>query len=133
MFPRIRNSWALIKDSAAVLRADKELIVFPILSAVVELVVLLSFILPAVLGGLFEALLGGAAGGIGLLVGVSFLGIQSYVTIFSKSALIGAAMIRLRGGDPTVSDGVRVVVDRFVPILAYALFQGIASSVLRWR
>ena len=34
MFAKIGNSWALIKASAAVLRADKELIVFPIVSAV---------------------------------------------------------------------------------------------------
>ena len=51
MFPKIRNSWALIKDSAAVLRADRELIVFPIISAVLDLVVLLCFILPALAGG----------------------------------------------------------------------------------
>ena len=34
MFAKLKNSWALIKASAAVLRADKELIIFPIVSGI---------------------------------------------------------------------------------------------------
>jgi hypothetical protein len=132
MFDKIRNSWALVMDSAAVLRADRELIVFPLISAVLELVVGLCFFLPSLMAGLFGSLVGGGAGGIGLLVGLSFLGVQSYVNIFTKSALVGAAMIRLRGGDPTIADGVRAVSDHAGPIFAFALLQGFAGTVLRW-
>ena len=31
MFARISNSWQLVKASVAVLRADKELVIFPII------------------------------------------------------------------------------------------------------
>ena len=55
MFERLANSWALVKASAAVLRADKELIVFPIVSGVLSLLVVATFIVPIVLAGIFDA------------------------------------------------------------------------------
>jgi len=57
MFTKIQNSWTLIKASAAVLRADKELIVFPIVSAIGVLVVTASFALPTILAGFLDTLL----------------------------------------------------------------------------
>jgi len=90
MFSGIRNSWALIKASAGVLRADKELIVFPIISGVVGLGVLASFILPSLLAGVFDSFLAGGIKGIGLLGGLFFYAIESFVVLFANSALIGA-------------------------------------------
>ena len=105
MFEKIRNSWALIKASGAVLSADKELIVFPIVSAIGGLVVTATFAFPTILAGLFDALLEGRARIVGFLVAFAFYAVQSFVIVFANSALIGAAMIRLRGGDP--KQGVR--------------------------
>ena len=46
------NSWALVKASADVLRMDKELLVFPLLSGVATVLVMVSFFVPMlVLGG----------------------------------------------------------------------------------
>ena len=49
MFQRFSNSWSLVKASAAVLSADKELMVFPAISAVLSVVVLITFAVPSVL------------------------------------------------------------------------------------
>ena len=46
MFTRISNSWQLVKASAAVLRADKELIIFPIVSMIGVLIVTATFAAP---------------------------------------------------------------------------------------
>ena len=54
MFARLRNSWALVKASAAVLRSDKELIVFPIVSTIALALVTITFILPMIAAGLFD-------------------------------------------------------------------------------
>jgi hypothetical protein len=131
MFSRLRNSWALVKASAGVLRADKELIIFPILSGLVGLVVMASFVLPSLLAGVFDSLLGGGARGIGLLVGLSFYAVESFVGLFANSALIGAAMIRLRGGNPTVSDGFRIASKHFGAIFVFSFFSGAVGIVLR--
>ena len=55
MFKRLSNSWELVKASAAVLQADKELMVFPIISAALSVLVLITFAVPSVLAGLFDS------------------------------------------------------------------------------
>ena len=132
MFARIRNSWALIKASAAVLRADKELIVFPIVSAVGVLVVTASFALPMVLAGFIDALFEGRSQALGFVVGFAFYIVQYFVIIFANSALVGAAMIRLRGGDPTVGDGFRIAIKHIGAILGYVLLSATVGMILRW-
>jgi hypothetical protein len=58
--------------------------------------------------------------------------IVSYtVTFFFQTALVGAAMIRLDGGDPTVRDGLRIAVSRLPAILAYAVIAATVGQVLR--
>ena len=130
MFARISNSWALIKASAAVLRADKELIVFPIVSAIGVLVVTASFAFPMFLADFFDSLLAGRSQAFGLVVGFVFYLVQYFVIIFANSALVGAAMIRLRGGDPTVKDGFRIAFSRFMPIVGWALVSATVGLVL---
>jgi len=132
MFTRIQNSWTLIKASAAVLRADKELVVFPIVSAIGVLVVTVSFALPTILAGFLDTLLEGQAQILGFAVGFLFYVVQYTVIIFANSALVGAAMIRLRGGDPTVGDGFRVAMKHIGAILGYALISATVGMILRW-
>ena len=132
MFARIRNSWALIKASAAVLRADKELVVFPIVSSIGLLVVTASFALPMLMAGFFDSLFEGEARVLGAVVGFAFYVVQYFVIIFANAALVGAATIRLRGGDPTVGDGFRIAFKHIGVILSYALISATVGMILRW-
>ena len=52
--------------------------------------------------------------------------------IFANSALVGAALIRLRGGDPTVGDGLRIAMKHVGAILGYALVSATVGMILRW-
>ena len=54
MFTRFSRSWELIRASGAVLRQDKELLLFPFFSAIATLLVAASFIVPLVVTGAFE-------------------------------------------------------------------------------
>jgi len=129
MLNRLSNSWELVKASAAVLRADKELVVFPIISTIGVLLVTVSFILPMIFAGVLDGLISGEAGNINiisLIIAFLFYLAQYFVIIFANAALVGAAMVRLRGGDPTVGDGFRIAFDHFGSIFGYAL---IASTV----
>jgi hypothetical protein len=131
MFARMHNSWALIKASWAVLLADKELIVFPIVSMVGVLVVTISFAFPLFLAGFFDSLQEGRGQPFGIVVGLFFYLVQYFVVIFANSALVGAAMIRLRGGDPTVGDGFRIALEHLQAILGYALISATVGIILR--
>src|SRR5690606_31255894 len=46
MFEKFSRSWDLVKASASVLRSDKELMLFPVISGIATLVVLATFLLP---------------------------------------------------------------------------------------
>lgn len=128
MFDRISRSWSLVKASAAVLRSDKELLLFPVISAIATVLVAATFMLP--LFGL--GLLDGREPGPGLyLLGFLFYLCQYFVIFFFNTALVGAAMIRLEGGDPTVSDGLRIARERMGAILGYAAIAATVGLVLR--
>ena len=132
MFTKIRNSWNLIKASAGVLSADKELIIFPLLSAIALLIVTASFAIPMFTAGFFDQLLGGKSEIIHYIVLFFFYVVQYTVIIFANSALIGAALIRLRGGDPTVGDGFRIAFGHFGKILGYALIAATVGLILKF-
>jgi hypothetical protein len=133
MFERFSRSWQLVKASAAVLQADKELLVFPIVSAVLSILVLITFAVPAVLAGVFDSTLLEEQGFpvAGYVIGFLFYVVQYFVIFFCNTALVGAALIRLRGGDPTVGDGFRIASQRLVPILGYALVAATVGMILR--
>lgn len=124
---RIRNSWELVKASFSVLGADKELLIYPILSSIGLIVVSIGFIVPTFLAGLFESI-----DLIGIIVGFLFYFSQYFVITFFNSALVGAALIRLRGGDPTVGDGFRIAVDRLGIIFGYTAIAATVGMILRW-
>ena len=50
---------------------------------------------------------------------------------YFNAALVGAAMIRLEGGDPTVSDGLRIANSKLGAILGYAAIAATVGIVLR--
>ena len=132
MFQSLSNSWSLVKASAAVLRADKELMVFPVISGVLSVVVLITFAVPSVMAGLFDstALADSGIPVAGYIVGFLFYVVQYFVIFFCNTALVGAALIRLRGGDPTVGDGFRLATSRVVPILGYAVIAATVGVIL---
>jgi hypothetical protein len=121
----------LIKASGAVLRQDKELLLFPFFSAVATLIVSASFIVPLILTGAFErSIAPGDETSYMVFLFVFYL-IQYFIIFFFNSALVGAAMIRLDGGDPTVRDGLRIASSRVVQILGYAAIAATVGLILR--
>lgn len=132
MLRKLQNSWELAKASARVLGADKELLLFPVMSGIAMIVVTASFFVPTLLfGARVSSLAEGSIGVVGTAVLFLFYFSQYFVIIFFNSALIGAAMIRLDGGDPTLGDGLRVAWKHIGPILGYSLIAATVGIVLR--
>jgi hypothetical protein len=130
---RLERSWELVKASWAVLSADKELIVFPIVSSVAVLIVMITFAVPMFLAGLFEGGLtrSGSIPMLGVLLGFTFYAVQYTIIFYCNSALVGAAMIRLNGGDPSIADGFRIANKHFTSIVGYALLAATVGIILR--
>jgi len=134
MFERFSRSWTLIKASAGVLSKDKELLVFPLLAGVATLIVMASFILPLIGMGVFEQFGDGGEQAVPVtayVLAFLFYLSQYMIIFFFNTALVGAAMIRLRGGDPTVSDGLRIAMGKLPAIFGYALIAATVGMILR--
>jgi Family of unknown function (DUF6159) len=127
------NSFALVKASANVIKMDKELMVFPLLSGIATVLVTASFIAPFAVTGGWEIFGDGEnASYLAYALGFLFYMAQYTVIFFFNSALVGAALIRLDGGDPTVADGLAIASKRMGPILGYAALSATVGMVLRF-
>ena len=135
MAGKFARSWALMKASAAVLRSDKSLLVFPLLSGLCTLLVAASFLIPVgvmMIGG-------GHAGddfhermsvGSYLLMFAFYL-VQYFVIIFFQTALTGAALMHLRGEPTSVGAGLALARQKLPQIFGYALIAATVGLMLR--
>ncbi|WP_114241597.1 DUF6159 family protein [Dyella sp. C9] len=135
MAGRFSRSWSLMKASAAVLRSDKSLLMFPLASSICCLLVAASFLIP--IGAAFAAAAPEAgthhrALSTGAYVALFlFYLTQYFVIIFFNTALAGAALSRLRGEPTSFADGFALARQRVVSIFGYALIAATVGLVLR--
>lgn len=127
MIERIQRSLQLVGASFRILLKDKHLLLFPVISAVAMLFVLLGFALPVFGLGSIDGL------GKASFYSVAFLFyvVQYFVIFYFNVALVGAVMIRLDGGRPTLGDGLRVANGRLGAILGYAVIAATVGVILR--
>src|SRR5690606_20431976 len=117
------TGWQLTKQSFRVLQLDKELLVFPLLSGIACALVMATFALPMFATGFLEALAKDnpvneqATKILGYVVLFAYYVVNYFVIIFFNSALVACAIIRFKGGDPTVKDGLSAASARFPQIL----------------
>ena len=99
---------------------DQKLLVFPILSSIAPLIVVACFVLPMLGLHAFDGLSGGGRGISAVTYGfASLLYLSQYfVMFFFNAALMGAAMIRMDGGIPTVGDGLNIALLNAGPMQA---------------
>jgi hypothetical protein len=133
------RSWQLVKLCWGVLGQDKELVVFPIVSAIAVVIVTATFIVPGIFTGYWDAFSGGQNQSIPVsawLLLILFYLVQYLVIIFFNAALVSAAMVRLKGGDPTLGDGLRGAWSHIGAILGWAAMAatvGLLLQLLRSR
>lgn len=113
---------------------DKELLVFPVMSTLAMILVVASFALPLWGSGLFQDLQQDpnmAHDPALLAIYFAFYLVSYFVVIFFNAALISCAMIRLRGGDPTVGDGFRGAMKCLPAIFGWAFLSAVVGMVLQ--
>jgi hypothetical protein len=135
MAGKFARSWALMKASATVLRSDKSLLVFPLLSGLCTLLVAASFLIPVavmMIGGehagqdFHQRMSAGA-----YLLMFAFYLVQYFVIIFFQTALTGVALMHLRGEPTSVAAGFALARSRLPHIFGYALIAATVGLVLR--
>ena len=135
MAGKFARSWSLMKASAAMLRSDKALLAFPLLSGICSLVVAASFLIPVALAMIADgAHLAGHAprwSPLTYLVVFAFYLVQYFVIVFFNTALAGCALRHLRGEPTSLSDGLALARSRWASILGYALIAATVGLFLR--
>ena len=134
MFERLSRSWDLVKASWSVLQEDKELLLFPLISSVAMFAVVACFALPVIGIVGFDGI-ARLADGQGTMAQYAlaflFYVVQYFVMFYFNAALVGAAMMRLDGKNPTVGDGLAIANSRLGSIAGYALIAATVGVVLR--
>lgn len=135
MFSRFSRSWELVKVSLNVLKKDKELLIFPLFSSIAAVAVVASFMplfdIGSAAGPTTATAVEGDGETINLIVFGAFYFVEYFVIFFFNTALVGAAMIRMNGGDPTIGDGLRIATSKIDKILGYALIAATIGLLLR--
>lgn len=129
MFDRLKRSADLVKVCATVLRQDTHLLVFPLISGLASLMVVLCFALPIFGLNAFDGLSENHA--MAYSTAFLFYVVQYFVIFYFNVALVGATMIRMDGGTPTVKDGLAVANGRLGSILGYAVIAATVGVILR--
>jgi hypothetical protein len=115
---RIRRGWELAKQSWAVLRADRSLALFPVISGIAILFAAILIVGPGV--ALFATETSKPAGVVLWVIGGYVL---TFIGIYCNTALAAAASKALDGQQTTVGDGFAAVRDKRGVIAQWALVQ----------
>ena len=128
---RISYTFSMMKASWDVLMKDKELLVFPLVSGICLILVMLSFILPMVHYDMFQKEKMEQSQGIYWLIVFAFYYVNYFVIIFFNSAVVACAIYRMRGGDPTLKTGFNAALSRLPQIAGWAFVAAVVGLILR--
>lgn len=144
-----RTGLSILRESWNVLKQDAELLWFPVMSGVAVVLILATVVgaglfLPPVGEWALEVFDGFADENVafsiqqvlGLVVMFAIYAVEYFVVIYFNTALVSCALMRYEGGDPTVSDGLRMANQRMRQILGWTLLSagvGTALSAIESR
>ncbi|HYT00773.1 MAG TPA: DUF6159 family protein [Thermoplasmata archaeon] len=127
-FERLSIGWKLTKVSLGVLRKEKGLILLPFASLLITVAVWAIFFLSI----FFLAAPTDPFGSVLFYIGLAIVYfVTFFVSIYFNAAVMGAAMIRLNGGDPTIGDGLKVARANIGRIAGWALLTATVGLILR--
>jgi len=139
----IEKGLNITRESWNVLRADFKLLVFPMFSGLAALAIVVTilsagFLIPAfgqwslatlqALSSKDPQPIAARATGVICLFALYF--VEWFIVIFFNTALVGCALRRLAGGQPTIGDGFGIACKRLPQILAWTLFTAAVGTLL---
>lgn len=136
MFSTIQRSYTIFRQSLSVLRQDKEILIFPLLSGIFTIIAMAGLIFGGTVTGFFQRILESGDRSLqGNLLGYAALFVWYFVSwfivLFFNVAVVACARIRLEGGDPTTADGFRAARENLKAILTWALISATVGLILR--
>ncbi len=127
---RIKNGWELTKRSFSVIKSDNEILLYPILSAVIIFLIILGFL--AVLFFLIPAytINQDITKIILIILLFVYLVLLQFITIFFEAAIITSATVRFNGKNPSFSDGFSKATKRIGRLFTWSVITAAVSIFL---
>jgi len=129
---RLSNGWQIAMNSFKVLKANRQLIIFPVLSGISLILIMTSFVL-VTLGvsgwDLNNIDTSNRIAGYAILF-VYYL-VNYFVVVFFNMALIHCTSLYFKGEEVTVKEGIRFSMSRIGSIFAWAVFAASVGTILR--
>jgi hypothetical protein len=117
-----------------VLKAEKTLLVFPLISGICCLLLMASFAVPIWATGAWRVSnhdLDSTREAAYVVTLFSFYVANYFIVVFFNAAIVACAAIRLTGGSPTVGDGLRAAASRLPSIAGWSLVSATVGLILR--
>lgn len=138
MFEKLQRSWQLAKISYGLLAKHKQLLLFPILSAIAALLITASFILPLWGFGTLDQTLEKieqltAQSNQATLYGVLFIFyfVNYLVVVYFNTALTACALSAVEGNSPTIGYGLSAANKRLPQVFMWAVMSATIGIALR--
>lgn len=133
---RFQNSWAITKQSWAVLRSNPSLAIFPVLSGLATIAVSASFIVPFVMVALGSEAAKGSHQQFMLqplhyVLGFLYYFLTYFVIIFFNSALVTCAHRNLLGQSATIGDGLSNATRHLGKIVGWSAIAATVGQIIR--
>jgi hypothetical protein len=127
---RFSRSWDITKQTFKVMKADKEILLFPVLSTIFSTILFLIFIFPIFMIGVAGE---SATGFEGLSIYVSIFAFYFIITFFAtffNAGMVYIAKTRFEGGDATFMDGIKIGFKYIKQIIGWSLLSATVGLIL---
>jgi hypothetical protein len=131
-FEKLSNGWKISKYSFSVLKENRSLIIFPILSAI-SMILIFGSVITGVLASNDWTLNNFDEQNrvLDYIFLFLFYLVNYFIVVFFNMALIHCTHLYFKGQKPTVSDGLRFSVSRIGAIFSWSVLAAIVGTVLR--
>ena len=131
-FDRLSNGWTLAMNSLKVLKENKQLIIFPVLSGISLVLIMGSFVLVflGVNGWSDENIEDPGTIGNYLYLFLFYL-VNYFIVVFFNMGLIHCTRLYFRGEEVSINAGLRFSLSRIGTIFSWAVFAATVGTILR--
>ena len=131
-FDRLSNGWTLAINSLKVLKENKQLIIFPVLSGISLVLIMGSFVLVflGVNGWSDENIEDPGTIGNYLYLFLFYL-VNYFIVVFFNMGLIHCTRLYFRGEEVSINAGLRFSLSRIGTIFSWAVFAATVGTILR--
>ena len=127
---RLKRSWELVKESFRILMLDKELLLFPLISGVFLIFVVITYVLPLFFGQIIFAKVQARSPIYYIWTFFTLYLLSYFVIIFFNVALISCVSLRLKGSNPVLKDGFKSAFRNLHKIAVWAVVSATVGVII---